>query len=72
MEGMWYSESYMTLAPGCTGSSRKSVAMSVGAHTDSRILLAKFEVFNDPGCFDPAYEKAKQQAAKPCINGKCA
>lgn len=35
------------------------------------IDMAKFEVCNDPGCFDQAAEAAKLARAKPCTNGKC-
>jgi hypothetical protein len=36
-----------------------------------KALLAKFEVCQAPGCFDPAYEAAKLRGAKRCVNGKC-
>jgi hypothetical protein len=36
-----------------------------------KVQLAKFEVCQNPGCFDPAYEAAKLRGAKRCVKGKC-
>jgi hypothetical protein len=36
-----------------------------------KVLLAKFEICQRPGCFDPAYEAAKLRGAKRCVKGKC-
>lgn len=73
--GKWYSDSYTTVAKGCdfdvkTGYEAHRVGMNINPYT--KILLAKFEVCNNPGCFDPAYEQAKQKTAKACVRGKCA
>jgi hypothetical protein len=73
--GKWYSDSYTSVATGCDFDAQKGhsfhrAGMSVGAGV--KILLAKVEVCNSPGCFDAAYEQRKQQAAKPCVKGKCA
>ena len=75
VEGKWYSDSYVRQADGCNVMFKDYynpavLLMNIGA--GSKILLAKYEVCNDPGCFDPAYEKAKQQRALPCEKGKCA
>jgi hypothetical protein len=34
-------------------------------------LVTKFEICQNPGCFDPAYEAAKLKGAKRCVKGKC-
>jgi hypothetical protein len=73
--GKWYSDSYTTKATGCDIDPQKGYIFhraGININPQTKILLAKFEVCNNPGCFDPAVEKAKQQAAKPCVNGTCA
>lgn len=72
--GKWYSDSFTTKARGCPkeGEGYDYHQAGININPRTKILLAKFEVCSDPGCFDPAYEKAKQQAAKPCVKGKCA
>jgi len=73
--GKWYSDSYTTKATGCDIDPQKGYEFhraGININPQTKILLAKFEVCNSPGCFDPAVEKAKQQAAKPCVKGKCA
>lgn len=73
--GKWYSETYTTVARGCDFDPKVGYkAHMVGLHISLyiKILLAKFEVCNHPGCFDLKYEQAKQSAAKACVKGKCA
>lgn len=73
--GKWYSDSYTTTAQGCDFDPQKGPSYhraGINFNPGAKVLLAKFEVCNSPGCFDAAYEKAKQQAAKPCVNAKCA
>lgn len=70
----WYSDAYTTVARGCTfnetvGYEPQTVYWYINPHTT--VLLAKFEVCNSPGCFDPAYEAAKKASARSCDNGKC-
>jgi hypothetical protein len=73
--GKWYSDSFTTKATGCGIDPQKGYVYhraGININPQTKILLAKFEVCNNPGCFDPALEKAKQRAAKPCVKGKCA
>jgi hypothetical protein len=73
--GKWYSDSYTTVAQGCGFDAQKGPIMhraGFNINPGAKVLLAKFEVCNSQGCFDPAVEKAKQQAAKQCVKGKCA
>jgi hypothetical protein len=73
--GKWYSDSCTTKATGCDFDPQKGYEfhrVGININPQTKILLAKFEVCNSPGCFDPAAEKAKQQAAQPCVKGKCA
>lgn len=73
--GKWYSDSYTTTATGCDIDPQKGYIYhraGININPRTRILLAKFEVCNSPGCYDAASEKAKQQAAKLCVKGKCA
>jgi hypothetical protein len=72
--GKWYSDSFTTKATGCDIDPQKGYVYhraGININPQTKILLAKFEVCNNPGCFDPAAEKAKQQAAKACVKGKC-
>jgi hypothetical protein len=74
-KGKWYSDSYTTVATGCDFDVSKGYAMHrVGFNINPRtkIELAKFEVCNNPGCFDAAYEQQKLETAKTCEKGKCA
>lgn len=72
--GVWYSDTFTTVANGCNMPSTgvydgHRVGFNINPKT--KALLAKFEVCNSPGCFDAAYEQAKQKAAKQCIKAKC-
>jgi hypothetical protein len=73
--GKWYSDSYTTTTTGCDFDPAKGYdyhRAGIGISPYSKILLAKFEVCNSPGCFDPEYERQKLTRAKPCIKGVCA
>jgi hypothetical protein len=73
--GKWCSDSYTTTTPGCDFDLAKGYdyhRAGIGASPYTKILLAKFEVCNSPGCFDPEYERQKLKRAKPCIKGVCA
>jgi hypothetical protein len=69
----------MTEAEGCGFDPQKGPALhrvGIAINGNSKILLGKFEVCNSQkegiqSCFDVAYEKAKLQASKSCVNGKC-
>jgi hypothetical protein len=74
-KGRWYSDSYSTVARGCDFDESNGYVMHrVGFNINPRtkIQLAKFEVCNSAGCFDAAYEQQKLNAAKACVNAKCA
>jgi len=73
--GVWYSDTFTTGAQGCDFMPRNVYeAHKVGfvINPKTKVLLAKFEACNSPGCFDAAYEQAKQWTAKSCVNAKCA
>lgn len=72
--GKWYSDAYTTVARGCefdvkVGFVPQTVYYFINPKTT--VLLAKFEVCNNPGCFDPAYEEAKKVSARSCDKGRC-
>jgi len=74
-KGVWYSDSYTTVAQGCSFNALKGYqAHRVGMiiNPGTKFLLAKFEVCNSAGCFDAEAEQAKFKAAKPCTKAKCA
>eukprot|EP00878_Enallax_costatus_P000069 GHUV01000088.1.p1 GENE.GHUV01000088.1~~GHUV01000088.1.p1 ORF type:complete len:306 (+),score=51.82 GHUV01000088.1:143-1060(+) len=73
--GAWYSDTVLTTETGCgfdpnTGYKLQTVSLTVSA--PGQIQLAKYQACSSPGCFNQAYEAAKQKAAKACKNGKCA
>lgn len=72
--GQWYVDTVVTSFRGCTWDAKDGYAMErVGFNIRPGVTIemAKFEVCNDPGCFDQAAEAAKLARAKLCWNGKC-
>ncbi|KXZ55433.1 hypothetical protein GPECTOR_3g83 [Gonium pectorale] len=73
--GQWYSDSFTATVEGCASGfpsgyniSRASIVLNPGVD----FSLAKFEVCNEPSCFDAAHEGEKARSAKVCEGGRCA
>lgn len=74
-KGTWYSDTYTTVARGCSFDPQQGYEYhrsGININPFTKILLAKYEVCNSPGCFNAEAEQAKIKAAKACVKGKCA
>lgn len=64
--GVWYSDSYTKVVPGCDqkfDADYDPPKIGMIFNPGGKALVAKFEVCNDPGCFDPTYEDKKLETA---------
>jgi hypothetical protein len=74
-KGVWYSDSYITAGQGCGLHQQKGYIMhraGLNINPATKVLVAKFEVCNTPGCLNAKAEQAKLNSAKSCDKGKCA
>jgi hypothetical protein len=72
-EGSWYSDAFTFDVPGCkdTASLPYPVYVQLVMSTGWEALLAKAEVCNSFGCFDPDYEAGKVKNAARCTEQEC-
>lgn len=74
VQGAWYTDTYTMVARGCgfdrsKGFEYQIAGMRVEPGNEAQVV--KFEVCNDPGCFDQAHEAKKLAAAKSCTAKAC-
>lgn len=71
--GRWYSDTVTAEFTGCAFNPTDGYRMQrVGIEMRwAMVEVAKFEVCNDPGCYDPAYEAKKLANARNCAFQKC-
>lgn len=73
--GRWYSDTVTAKFTGCAFSPTDGYAMQrVGIYIKAGTVveIAKFEVCQDAGCYDAAYEAKKLDNARSCAFEKCA
>lgn len=70
-EGSWYSDAFTFEVPGCNTGLQYPVFMKLMMSPGWKALLAKAEVCNGDGCFDPLYELRKEQSAVKCTAQGC-
>jgi hypothetical protein len=69
VQGAWYSDTYITQAEGCGFDRSKGWSFQMAemwVKSRHTALVVKFEVCNDPGCFNQAHEEAKLANALTC------
>lgn len=73
-EGAWFSDVYITQLDGCGFDRSKGFNLplaDLAVNPGYTAIVAKFEVCNDAGCFNQAYEEKKIANALPCSEQKC-